>query len=79
MEQMSMHHEAAYERLYRWTQSLIFLKFILTLSIPFLSFDSIYSYFILDECRLMCNDSVEVSDFMSTAMFVLSNRPILFK
>ena len=74
MEQMSMHHEAAYERLYRWTQSLIFLKFILTLSIPILSILSIS-----DECRLMCNDSVEVSDFMSTAMFVLSNRPILFK
>ncbi len=27
----------------------------------------------------MCNDSVEVSDFLSTAMFTLANRPILFK
>lgn len=52
MEQMSMHHEAAYERLYRWSQN---------------------------ECRLMCNDSVEVNEFMATAMFTLSNRPILFK
>jgi conserved oligomeric Golgi complex subunit 6 len=52
MEQMSMHHESAYERLYRWTQN---------------------------ECRLMCNDSVEVSDFMSTAMLTLANRPILAK
>jgi len=52
MEQMAMHQESAFERLYRWTQN---------------------------ECRLMCNDSVEVNDFLSTAMFTLANRPILFK
>lgn len=52
MEQMAMHQEASFERLYRWTQN---------------------------ECRLMCNDSVEVTDFLSTAMVCLANRPILFK
>ena len=52
MEQMDMHQEAAFERLYRWTQN---------------------------ECRLMCSDSVEVSDFLSTALFTLANRPILFR
>lgn len=52
MEQMAMHQEASFERLYRWAQN---------------------------ECRLMCNDSVEVSDFLSTAMVTLANRPILFR
>lgn len=52
MEQMAMHQEASFERLYRWTQN---------------------------ECRLMCSDSVEINDFLSTAMFTLNNRPILFK
>jgi hypothetical protein len=52
MEQMAIHQEAAYERLYRWMHS---------------------------ECRLLCNDTVELTDFTSTAMFTLTYRPILYK
>lgn len=52
MDQMAMHQEAAYERLYRWMQN---------------------------ECRLLCSDTVEINDFMSSAMYTLTLRPILYK
>lgn len=42
------------------------------------SFERLYRW-VQNECRLMCNDSVEVTDFLSTAMLTLANRPILFK
>ncbi|CAF0784665.1 unnamed protein product [Brachionus calyciflorus] len=32
-----------------------------------------------NECRLLCSDTVEISDFMSTALFTLTWRPILYK
>ncbi|RNA32100.1 Conserved oligomeric Golgi complex subunit 6 [Brachionus plicatilis] len=31
-----------------------------------------------NECRLLCNDTVEINDFMSTAFFTLTQRPILY-
>jgi conserved oligomeric Golgi complex subunit 6 len=53
MEQMAIHQEAAYERLYRYMQN---------------------------ECRKFCStDQVEICDFMSTGLFVIAYRSILFK
>lgn len=37
------------------------------------------SMILLDECRLMCNETVEINDFMNTAFFTLTQRPILYK
>lgn len=67
MEQMAINQETSYERLYRWLQSINEKKI------------KKINFFLSDECRLLCNDTVEINDFMSTAFFTLTQRPILYK
>ncbi|KAG1712187.1 Conserved oligomeric Golgi complex subunit 6 [Nymphon striatum] len=67
MEMMAMHQEAAYERLYRWSQGKLFD------SPPPLSVISIC------ECRMQNLESTEVSQILCLAMKSLKDRPVLFK
>jgi hypothetical protein len=70
---MAIHQEAAYERLYRWMQSKRATQFIYDI------FFWTNTLHFTDECRLLCNDMVEINEFMSTAMLTLTFRPMLYR
>ena len=68
MEQMALHQESAYERLYRWLQSKNNIFFI-----------SFCFYFEKGECRLLTTESPEISTLLSEALEGLKERQVLFK
>ena len=70
MEQMALHQESAYERLYRWLQSNKLIHLVC------------HDFFIvshLGECRLLTTESPEISTLVSEALEGLKERQVLFK
>ena len=72
MEQMALHQESAYERLYRWLQS----QSLVPLSPPI---HCRLSLLRLGECRLLTTESPEISMVISEALEGLRDRQVLFK
>jgi hypothetical protein len=69
MEQMALHQESAYERLYRWLQS----------KKKKISSKLIFCFYSIDECRLLTTESPEISTLVSEALEGLKERQVLFK
>ncbi len=69
MEQMALHQESAYERLYRWLQSKLSSFF----------FNQKFIFYSIGECRLLTTESPEISTLLSEALEGLKERQVLFK
>ncbi len=70
MEQMALHQESAYERLYRWLQSKL---------APFSSSVMPFLCYLSGECRLLTTESPEISTLIGEALEALKERQVLFK